>query len=169
MIFFKLKQSDACCLASVNGCLVPDARLHLADVRAAHHKHAKTGLSDASADGERELVRKQHLVEGELSAVVAVSQSELSVKRLCVNTDTHRGDLDAAAEYLVPEEEVAVELPVVIVRRSAVVTVTGLQLAADLHNEGCGVILYECTLTLTTREIGVHILKLLCGHERNVS
>ena len=116
-----LKKRYSVFFANANGLTVPDAGLYLAYMSAAHHKHTKSRLTDTAADGKRKLVIEEHLVEGKLSAVVAACEGELSVKALCVNADTHRGYLNASAENVIPEENVSVELPIVVVGRSAVV------------------------------------------------
>lgn len=70
---------------------IPDAGLNLADVGAAHHKHAKSRLTDASSDSQGELVVKKHFVEGKVSSFVTVCKRELAVERLAVNSYAHRG------------------------------------------------------------------------------
>ena len=57
--------------AGLEGVVVPKADLHLADVGGADHQHTKAALTDAAAHGEGQLAGEQHLVEGELPAVVA--------------------------------------------------------------------------------------------------
>ena len=76
-------------LANSDGFGIPDARLNLADVGTAHHKHTKSGLTDTSADRERKLVGKKHLVEGEISSFVAARDGELTVERFAVYTYSH--------------------------------------------------------------------------------
>ena len=51
----KLQKQDARAAAGVDGGLVPDARLDLADVAGADHEHAKPALSDAADDGKGQL------------------------------------------------------------------------------------------------------------------
>ena len=113
------------------GGFVPQTCLHFADVRAADHQHTQAGLPDSAADREGELAFEQHLVEGEGAAIVAACDRELSVERGAVHADAHRGDLERAAERLVPEEEVAVELPVVVVGGAAAVRLARLQCPAQ--------------------------------------
>ena len=54
MIF--LKERDVVFLADTDSFCIPDARLHLSDMRTAHHEHAKTGLTYTTADGKGKLV-----------------------------------------------------------------------------------------------------------------
>ena len=68
------EQNDPRVLAGVQGVLVPDAGLDLADVGPAQQVHAQPGLADAAADGEGELAGEEELVELELPPlIVAVS------------------------------------------------------------------------------------------------
>lgn len=76
-------------LADLHRFGIPDARLHLADVGTAHHKHTKTRLTDTSADGKRKLVVKKHLMEGKLSSLVTAREGELTVEGVAVYSDSH--------------------------------------------------------------------------------
>ena len=69
--FLKLQQGNAGFGAGLDGLFIPNAGLHLADVAAAQHQHCQPGLTDAAADGQRQFVIEEHLMEGELSAVIA--------------------------------------------------------------------------------------------------
>ena len=89
-------------------------------------QHAQTALTDAAADGVGQLARQQRLVEGQFSAVVAARDGELSVQTFGGYADAHAGDLDGVVQDLVPEQDVAVEFPVVVVRGSAVVGLAAL-------------------------------------------
>ena len=133
---------------------------------AAHHQHAKTALADAAADGQGQLVVEELFVEGQLPAVIAAGDLQLVVQGSSVHTDAHGGDLQSAAQHIIPEEDVAVELPVIIVGGAAVVGLAGAELAADLHDAGGAVLLDEGLLTLgASGQVGVHILQCLGGDE----
>ena len=71
IILFKngLKKLDSRLFTGFNRFLIPNAALHLSDVRAAHHQHTKAGLADAAADGQGKLARKEHLVEGQIFSI----------------------------------------------------------------------------------------------------
>ena len=119
-------------LADTDGFSVPDAGLDLTDVSATHHKHAKTRLTDTAANGKRKLIIEKHPVEGEGATVITARERQLTVERFTVNTDSHRGDLKGAVKHLVPEEKVAVELPVIVVGSASVVGLSALQLSGTV-------------------------------------
>ena len=106
---------------------------------------------------------------GQLSSGVAAGGVELEVERARVNADAHRGDLHRAAERLVPEQQVAVEGPVVIVRRAAVVRLAGAQRRADADDEGRRVLAHIGVLALFRRKARVHVLELLRGDEAHAA
>ena len=87
----------------------------------AQQQHAQAALADAAADGERQLARQQRLVERQGAPPVAARQGELAVQRLGVHPDAHGRDLQRPVQQWVVEQQVAVQAPVVIVRRAAVV------------------------------------------------
>ena len=78
--------------------LVPQGGLHLADVGLAQQQHAQAALADAAADGQGQLAVQQHLVEGQLPAVVAAGFGELRIQGLRVHPDAHGGDLQGALQ-----------------------------------------------------------------------
>ena len=49
-----LQKQNTCVAAGIRCSLVPDARLHLANMAGADHKHAQTALADAAAHGQRQ-------------------------------------------------------------------------------------------------------------------
>lgn len=121
-----LQQRDARLLAGGYGVVVPQADLHLAYVCLTQQQHAQTALADAAAHGQGQLAIQQHFVEGERAAVVAAGDRQLGVEGLGVDADTHGRDLERMAEHFVPVEDIAVELPIVIVGGAAVVLDAGL-------------------------------------------
>ena len=58
------QQNDAGVMAGLDGLVVPGGYLDLSNVGLAQQEHGQTGLADAAADGEGELVLQQQLVEG---------------------------------------------------------------------------------------------------------
>ena len=67
---------------------------------------------------------------------------QLLIHGFCVHPDAHGGNLKRAAQDIVPKDDVAVQLPVVIIGRAAVMPDAGLQLIADLHDKR-GLVLFQ--------------------------
>ena len=135
---------------------------------AAQQQHAQTALADAAADGVGQLAVQHSLVEGQLAAVVAACGGELAVHALGADADAHAAQLVAALQRLVPEQQVAVQLPVVVVGGAAVVGLAALEGSADLHQEGGAVLLDDGILPLLRGQAGILILQLLGGDEGDV-
>ena len=150
-----LQQRDPRFLTGALGFFVPDAALDFADMGAAQEEHTQAALADAAADGVGELTAEQFLVEGQLPAVVTASQGQLAIQGFGADADAHGGDLIGLLEGVVPEQQVAVQIPVIVVRRSAIVGLAGFQLAADLHQEYRVVLLHEGILPFLGGQVGV--------------
>ena len=105
-------------------------------------------------------------MEGQIAAVVAAGQRQLPVERSFVDADAHGGDLKRAFQHGIPHQNIAVERPVVIVRRAPVVGLAGAELAADLHEEHCVMLAHDGVFALLGREVGVFVLQLLRGDEK---
>ena len=67
-----------------------------------------------------------------------------------------------------PEEQVAVQAPVIVVGGAAVVGLAASQLAADLLDEHGPVLFGDDALPLLGGELGVHVLQLLGGEEEHI-
>ena len=135
---------------------------------AAQQQHAQTALADAAADGVGQLAVQHSLVEGQLAAVVAAGGGELAVHALGADADAHAAQLVAALQRLVPEQQVAVQIPVVVVGGAAIVGLAALEGSTDLHQEGGAVLLDDGILPLLRGQVGVLILQLLGGDEGDV-
>ena len=133
---------------------------------AAHHQHGQTALADTAADGQGQLVIQQHLVEGQRPPVVAVGEGQLAVEGFRVHTDAHGGDLQRPVQRFIPEENVAVQIPVVIVGGAAVVGLAGAEKSADLHDAGSLMLPDKGVFPLGTGfQTGIHVFQLLRGDE----
>ena len=126
-------------------------------------QHAQPALADAAADGQGQLARQQHLVEGKAPPLVAARQGQLPVQGRRVHPDAHAADLHRALQRLVPEQKVAVQAPVVIIRGAAVVGLAALQLAADLLDEDGAVLLGKGVFPLFGGKVRPAVLQLLAG------
>ena len=100
-------------------------------------------------------------MEGELPPVVAACNGQLPVQGFRVHADTHGGDFQRPVQDRVPEEDVAVQAPVVIVRGAAVVGLAGAQRPANLHDAGSGVLPNIGVFPLGWGQVRVHVLQLL--------
>ena len=136
------QQNDAGVMAGLDGLVVPGGYLDLSNVGLAQQEHGQTGLADTAADGEGELVLQQQLVEGEFPAAVAAGGFQLPVQGGGVHPDAHGGELNGPAQQVIPQKNVPVEGPVVVVRGPAVVGLAGLQGPADADEEGGGMVLH---------------------------
>ena len=134
----------------------------------AQQQHAESGLADAAAHGLGEFPVQKHLVEGEGAAVITADGGELAAERRGVHPDAHGGDLKLALEHRVPHENVAVELPVVVIRGPSVVLDAGGKGLADLHQKHGVVLLTDGPLPLGGGEAGIAVLQLLGGDEVHV-
>jgi len=108
-------------------------------------------------------------VELELAALFATGNRQLACQRLGVHADTHAADLERAAERLMPEQQVAVQRPVIVVGRAAIVRFAGSQRRADALDERGMVLGHELVLALLGRQVGVQVLEFLRGDEGDVS
>ena len=108
-------------------------------------------------------------MERQLGARFAARRDELRSERLRIDADAHAADLQRRAERLVPEQQVAVQLPVVVVGRAAVVRPAALQRAADLLDEHGAVLARDHVLALLRREVRVAVLELLLGDEEHIA
>ena len=108
-------------------------------------------------------------MERQAPPVVAPGKRQLPVKRALVHADAHRGNFKRALQHRVPHQDIAVEVPVVIVGRTAVVRLAGFQLAADLHEKDRVVLAQNFVLALLGGLVRVHILQFLRGDEEHLA
>ena len=128
-------------------------------------KHAESALTDAASDGVGELAVEEHAVECERCFFGTTAQFKLVAQRLGAHAYAHRGDFKGDVEHMVPEEDVAVEGPVVVVRGASVVAVPAFESLADLHEEYRLMGAQEGGLPLAGGEVRIQVLQLLGGDE----
>ena len=121
----------------------------------AQQQHGHPGLADAAPHGQGQLTVEQHPVEGEGAAAVTACQGELAVQGLWADPDAHGGEFNSLAIDAVPEQNVAVQVPVIIVRGPAVMWLTRLQLSADPHEKHRTVLPDNGVLPLLGGELGI--------------
>ncbi len=135
----------------------------------AQEQHTEPGLPDAAANGLGKLAVQEHLMEGKLPAVLAAGGGQLAVQGGSVHADTHGGDLKRFPEDGIPHQDVAVQLPIVIVRRASVVALAGLQGLADLHQKDGAVSAADFAFPFRGGQVREPVLQLLGGDEIDVA
>lgn len=151
--------------AELHGLLVPYGGLNFADMGLAKQYHGQSGLTDTSADGERQLAVQEHTMIGVSPSIVAAGYGQLAVKRFGINADAHGAYLEGTAEKIVPQQDIAVEAPVIIVGASAIVLITGSEGTPYSNYENSFIFLGYGVFALFGAELGIHILQLLSGNE----
>ena len=96
---------------------------------------AHAALADAAADGLRQFAVQQRLLEGQLRALLAAADFQLAAQGVRIHADAHGGDLQGDVQQRIVEQDVAVQVPVIIVRGTAVMRFPAAQGAAHLHQE----------------------------------
>ena len=107
-------------------------------------------------------------MEGERAAIIAAGLGELAIQGRGAYPDAHGGDFKGLMEHLVPEENVAVEIPVVVVGGAAIVGLAAFEFAADALDEDGFLLGTDAVFTLFGGELRPAILQLLGGDEGHV-
>ena len=107
-------------------------------------------------------------MERKRTAVITSGNRQLTVKAFRADTDAHRRDFKSTAKRFIPEKDITVQAPVVIVGCSAVVRFAALEGTADLHQENGSQLLGNGIFTLFRSQIGVTVLQLLGGDEGDI-
>ena len=116
------------------------------------HDHAQSALSDTATNAQRQFAFEKLAMEIELLALFFAFYLQLAQQRFLVHTDTHGTDLERAAKYRIPDEDVAVEAclavfchrrPVVVVGSAAVVLLSVGELSADTFHKHGTILLTE--------------------------
>ena len=107
-------------------------------------------------------------MEIQLGALRAAGLFQLGGQGFLADADPHAGDLEGAAQDIVPHQNIAVESPIVIVGGAAVVRLAALQLVADAHDKDRSLFLADGVLPLLGSEIGPAVLQLLGGDEEDL-
>ena len=77
-------------------------------MRFAQEKHTDTGLSDTAADCLRESAVQNGFLEGKLRAGLASAFLLLDAESICVDADTHGGELKSDVKHWIINDQVAV-------------------------------------------------------------
>ena len=115
--------------AALSDLFRPEAGLNFPDVRFSKKKHAQPGLSDSSADAQRELPLEQFFMEEQLLSVDRSRHFQLPFQSGLVDADSHRGKFDGLFELRIPDNDISIKTrsplgegrPIVVVGRSPVV------------------------------------------------
>ena len=130
--------------------------------------HAESALTYTSAYSIRKFAVKDHPVEFHAASVISSCKSQLSVHRLLVDSDPHRRDLECAIQHVVPEDYIAVQLPVIIIRSSSVVLLARFQLSAYFLDENGTFFSCYDILAFLRSLVRIHILQLLRGYKEHL-
>ena len=103
------------------------------------------------------------------AAVLTASLTQLLVKGEGIHADTHRGYLQSAIQNSVVKQQITIQLPVVIVRGTAVMRFAGAQLITNLHNEYSFMFFSDSIFTFLWRQVRIKVLQLLGSDKRNLA
>ena len=134
-------------------------------MRLAQKIHAHPALADAAADGLGQLSGQQGLLEGQVRALLAAADLQLPLQRLRIHADPHGGNLQGNIQQRIIQQDIAVQIPVIIVRRAPVMRLTGTQRTADLHQENGAVFACGLIFPFLGGKIRKPVLQLLGGDE----
>lgn len=98
-------------------------------------QHAEPGLADSSADGIGKLRVEHRLVKGQCLSVQTVFRFQLPVKTFFIHPDAHGADLQSLLQRFIPEQDIPVEIPVVIVRCPSVMLLSIPHHGTNLHDK----------------------------------
>ena len=82
--------------------------------------HTDTGLSDTAAYCVGKLFVQQRFLERQLRALFAACDLKLALKLILIYADAHGRELQPHVEHRIIYDDISVQFPVVIVRRTAV-------------------------------------------------
>ncbi len=144
----------------------PNTGLNLAYMGFVEKHHAEAALPHSATDGQWEFAIEEFLMEIESGSFLLALYLQLTGERLGIDSDSHRGYLEAVAKYRVPEENVAVEShvsvfvrgrPVVVVGGTEVVRLSVAEVASDTDDEDGSIGSADGILALLWSEVGVHL------------
>ena len=107
-------------------------------------QHGQTGLADTAANRLRHFPTQQRLVPLQFETIFISGHRQLALQRLSINADPHRRKLECVFQHRVPHQNIAVQAakaflnrrtPVIIIRRTNVVTLTIRKLTANPYQE----------------------------------
>ena len=105
---------------------------------------------------------------GKAAAVLTSRLLKLVFQGSLIHADAHAGDFQGALQMLKPEKNIAVQLPVVIVRRTSVMGLAAGQFVANLHQEHTAVLPGNQVFPCLRSVIRIQVLKLLAGDKVNI-
>jgi len=129
---------------------------------------AEPGLADAAADRVGQRGVEDPAVEVEMGALGHAGLVELGAHGDFIDADAHGGDLEGAVQGRVIEQDVAIELPVVIVGGAAVVRLAVGQPIADLEDENGLVAPADGILARFRRQVRIEVEELLRCDEGDI-
>ena len=146
-------------------------------MRLVEQHHTETALTDTTTDTQWQLVVQELLVEIEFLSIFLAFQLQLAKQALLVNTDTHGTQLEASAQYRIPDQDITIQsllailgygAPVVIVRSTSIMLLSIAQLSADTLDKHGTVFLADSILTLLRSFVRIHIKQILRMDKMNL-
>ena len=107
-------------------------------------------------------------MEGEAPPLIMATDGQLTVQAFGADPDAHAGHFKALLESVVPEQDITVQIPVIIVGSASVVDFAALQGLADLHKEDGAVLTGDRIFPLFGGHVRVGVLQLLGGDESHI-
>lgn len=143
--------------------LRPEARLNFPDVDFPKKKHAQPGLSDSSADAERQFSVEQSSMKEQLPPVGCSRHIQLPFQGGLVDADSHRGDLDGPPQLRIPDNDVSIKpgsplgggRPIVVVGRPSVMRFSVLKGSSDADDKNRSVLFADGVFSLPGRQVRI--------------
>ena len=106
-------------------------------------------------------------MERQFSSFIASCLSKLLIQRFFVYPDSHGRNFQCTLKRFMPEQQIPVQFPVIIVRCPAVMLLSGSQQVSDLHDKSSLMLFYIKVFSLLWRNFRIHIFQFLRGNKRN--
>ena len=158
-------------------CTWPDTCLDFTDVSFMQQNHAKTALTNATANTQRELTIKKALMEIKFLAFFLARQFELTVQCFRIDAYTHRTKFHSTPKHWVPNHYITVEAkepvtvrscPVIIVRSTEVMRLAIAEFTTYAHDEDRSVSTANLVFAFFRSEVWIEPKQFLGMDEMNL-
>ena len=138
-------------------------------MRLLKQQHAQSGLPDSPANREGQFSRHHFAVIAVGKPVRGTGDFQLTFETFGVDANAHGRNFQTLAQHFVVKEYVAVQAPIVVIGRSAVVRLAVGQRAADVHKEHRAVTLCDFRLSGMRVQVRKLVKQFLRGDELDFS